>query len=177
MAGLMRLYAIDPDETRVFLGEHTAESADARLARRKRPWVEAVLREGDSVVARRFPATPWVPALHWPDEKPVVFEHEARRIVAWLREAGVKATIKGLRRAPWPGREPSAGCIGEQNRYLRDESDGVWALVVLLLQEGIVQGGLIEREQSKPIRLMLAMAEEANDLLRAEIARIEGQKT
>jgi hypothetical protein len=169
----MKLYAVNHDESLAFLGEHTAESADARLSRRKRPWVEAVLRDGDRVVARRFPNTRWVPALHWPDDKPVVFEYEARRIVAWLREAGVKVPIKGLRRAPWPGREPNVGNLGEQNRYLRDESDGVWALVALLLQEGIAQGVLIEREQSKVREVFIGMLEERNERLKAELAELK----
>lgn len=169
----MKLYAVNPDESLAFLGEHTDASADERLARRKRPWVEAVLRDGDRVVARRFPNSQWVPALHWPDDKPVTFEHEARRIVAWLREAGVRVPIKGLRRAPWPGREPSAGCVGEQNRYLRDESRGEWALVALLLQEGIAQGALIEREQSKVREVFIALLEERNERLKAEIAELK----
>ena len=169
----MKLYAVNPDESLAFLGEPTDVSADERLARRKRPWVEAVLRDGDRVVARRFPNSQWVPALHWPDDKPVVLEYEMRRIVAWLREAGVRVPIKGLRRAPWPGREPSAGCVGEQNRYLRDESRGEWALVALLLQEGIAQGALIEREQSKVREVFIGMLEERNERLKAELAELK----
>ena len=45
--------------------------------------------------------------------------------------------------------------------------------MALLLQEGIAQGALIEREQSKVREVFIALLEERNERLKAELAELK----